>query len=353
MRFGVLIALLSSSLLVASQAQAQSGPPATTALTIHTSFGDLHAWETVPTHNGCGQGPDHGAMLLIPGPLVNADSYHTGVAGYDADTEFASRGYTSLAVDPPGTNGSFSPPNGRTVNAQYMHDVYSEVIDFMRDRYDVRRVHLYREGGCGGDVVQTFSADDDRVATVIQAGNVYREATPALLGSILSPFFQFITQDYPIGYAVNGYFNTSLLGPFSMAGAPANVNAALVLTQSGNYPLGYYGDLVTRAATTPMAPIFDIRTARVPGLDIIAAEDPIATLADHQQYRTDYGSLGGGRSILRVTPAGCHDPRLGSATSAAFWQYTFDFLDDHDQGNGHGNGPGHGGGGHGGHGGGH
>jgi pimeloyl-ACP methyl ester carboxylesterase len=252
------------------------------------------------------------ALLMLPGPMVNAAFCNIRVPGFHAGEIVANAGLFSFVAEFEGTGGSSYPANGRSPLLSLQVEAMGRVLAYIRSLREVPRVDLLGESWGGGVAVE-LGRDEAQVRSCTLASMAYRAPAAALDAAFRSPSWRAQLDSLPDGYlrtAPAMYENL-------VRSSPEAVRSWAYSTQPGRY------------CTVPLydvfeLPFYDPGLARVPGLIIQGEHDPLNTVADVQDLARSYGTNG---ARLRLVSGAGHVPRLEDAHRDAVWSALLEFLD--------------------------
>ncbi len=258
----------------------------------------------------------HRAMLMLPGPVTNAQYFNIDVPGYDGGAILAQRGFFTFAADFEGAGRSSMPANGR--DATFARDVedMTAVLRYVRTLRLAPRVDVLGESW-GGGVAADLCANASLTRSCVMASMIYNNASDVGNATFRSPEFRALLDSLP-----NGYLPTwpDFYMQFVYA-SPAAVQTFTFATQPGMYS-------VAPEYAVFELPFFDPTNARVPGLILRGELDPNQPLSDTQELARDYGRRG---AELVVIAGGGHVPRVNAPpANTQFWDSVVGFVDPAD-----------------------
>lgn len=252
------------------------------------------------------------ALLMLPGPMVNASFCNLAVPGFHAGEIMARAGLFVFVAEFEGTGGSSYPTDGRSPRLGQQVQAMSRVLAYIRSLRAVPKVDLFGESWGGGVAVE-LSRDAAQVRSCTMASMAYRAPAAALDAAFRSPAWRAQLDSLPDGYL--GTVPAMYEGLVS--GSPQSVREWAFSTQPGRY------------STVPLydvfeLPFYDPSGARVPGLIIQGEHDPLNTVPDVQDLSRAYGAAG---ASLVLIPGAGHVPRLEEAHRDAVWSALCSFLE--------------------------
>lgn len=249
-------------------------------------------------------------VLLLPGPVAVSSFFRIPFPGYDAAGVLAREGYVCLTVDLLGTGESEEPKDGRACTVERNAAAISEALAELCAKRAYPAVDVIGESW-GAAIGTRLARDPARVRSCAIVSTLFRDPTPAIDQMARAPHMRGVLDALPDGYLPVG---EEIWGPLS-GPMPEAVAAWTMETQPGRY------------ASAPMIavldlPYFDPSGARVPGLVVRGAEDPLVSETDAFDLAETYG---GPAEVVQLPGAG-HIPRVEEASREAFWDAILAFL---------------------------
>lgn len=260
------------------------------------------------------------AMLMLTGTLVTNEQYDLQVdaEGLNALDRAAQAGYFAFSATYEGYEGSTIPADGSTVTADRLLGQMAVLIEWIRWHRLVPEVDLLGASLGSSLAIQLGGSespiDPDHVGKEVLTAMVYEEVTPLFESIFFSPEVLALLQAAPGGYIQTGPEQYGLILD--------SVDPAAAAYGFANFP-GVY-------ATGPTLegfelPVFAAENGLAPILQIWGDHDLITPLSDALAFQADYG---GDAELLQLPGAG-HAPYYGvPVVRDAFWDATFDFLDE-------------------------
>lgn len=263
------------------------------------------------------------AILMLPATLVTNLIWNAEVPGlpeYNALSRAANEGYTSYTLDYEGYGTSSRPADGKTVTLSRVVDEMGDLVRWIRHRDHVGKVDLLGAsfGSSVASILGSTASPIPRgwIGHIVLTSNVYKNVSAFAAQSFFTPATQALLTSIP-----GGYLPTSLeqYGLVLWAAEPAVAGYCYQ-----NCP-GMYATGPTLAGFT--LPPFKASTGRAKMLQFWGTADLITPLSDAEQFQSEYG----GPHSLVVLNGGAHVPHW-EAVREQFWDNTFAFLDDDDDG---------------------
>jgi pimeloyl-ACP methyl ester carboxylesterase len=260
------------------------------------------------------------AMLMLTGTLVTNEQYDLDVdaEGLNALDRAAQAGYFAFSATYEGYDGSTLPADGSTVTADRLIGQMGVLVEWIRWHRLVPQVDLLGSS-LGSSLAVALGGTQSpinrhHVGKAVLTAVVHEEVTPLFQSIFFSPEVQALLEGAP-----NGYVPT---GPEQYGLILDSVDPAAAAYGFANFP-GVY-------ATGPTLegfdlPVYAAENGRAPVLQIWGDHDLITPLSDALEFQDDYG----GPSELLQLPGAGHAPYYGEpVVRDAFWDATFDFLDE-------------------------
>lgn len=292
-----------------SQRTADDVPIVTVTHDVETTHGRLRIREHIG--RGAWVRAPRRAVLLLPGPVAVGSFFRIPVAGYDDATVLSEMGCVALTVDLLGTGDSERLVDGRACTAARNAAALREAVAKLCAMRGYPPVDVLGESW-GAAIGTQLASDPTLVRSCVIVSTLFRDPTPAIDQMARAPEWRGILDGLPDGYLPVG---EEIWGPLVQP-MPEAVATWAMKTQPGTY------------AAAPMIavldlPYFDPSGAKVPGLVIRGAEDPLVSEADARDLAETYG----GPAEAVHLPGAHHIPRVEASGREAFWATVRRFLE--------------------------
>ena len=259
------------------------------------------------------------AVLMLPPTLATTALWDAEVPGrpeFNALDRAAKEGFISYTLDYEGYGSSSHPADGKVVDTQRTTAEIGDLVRWIRKRWHAPKVDLI--GSSFGSAVALILGSTESpiprrwIGHIVLTANVYKSVTPLAAEALLNPEVKAFMLSIPGGYIAT---EPAMYGPVLFAVDPDALMYGFD-TFPGQYAVG-------PTLTGFDLPVFPASQGRAPLLQFWGNQDLITTLADAQQFQSEYG----GPHSLVVLNGGGHVPAWGPVRDQ-FWAETFEFLDD-------------------------
>jgi pimeloyl-ACP methyl ester carboxylesterase len=260
------------------------------------------------------------AMLMLTGTLVTNEQYDLQVDadGLNALDRAAQAGYFAFSATYEGYEGSTLPADGSIVTAERLLGQMGVLVEWIRWHRLVPEVDLLGSS-LGSSLAVALGGvespiDPDHVGKAVLTAVVYEEVTPLFQSIFFSPEVQALLQSAPGGYVPTGPEQYGLILDA--------VDPEAAAFGFANFPGVYATGPTLEGFELPVHPA---EHGQAPVLQVWGDQDLITPLSDALAFQADYG----GEAELLQLPGAGHAPYYGMpVVRDAFWDATFDFLDE-------------------------
>lgn len=259
-------------------------------------------------------------ILMLTGTLVTNEQYdlQTEAEGLNALDRAARAGYFAFSATYEGYEGSTLPADGSTVTTDRLLSQMGTLVEWIRVHRGIWVVDLMG-ASIGSSLAIALGGSDgpinpNHIGRSVLTALVYEEVTPLFEAVFFSPEVQALLEGAPGGYVPTGPEQYGLILD--------SVDPEAAAYGFENFP-GIY-------ATGPTLEGFDLpvipaEVGQAPVLQVWGDQDLITPLSDALAFQEDYG----GDAELLTLPGAGHAPYYGvPVVRDAFWDATFDFLDE-------------------------